>query len=205
MGEHVKTVKSTLCCAHSPQGSTGSAPPTPSCPGPRTALVSAQRSRVVWLSSWIDYKVTCYKIIKDFSKCTILLLFMGHCAFLELFLDCFRAWHKFALVECRVTFINCKINQKTQEKTHLIKPSDNWMINFLAHSRVCSGLPGGYCCVLYPMLVIHHLDTVTATVSQSHMHREHEGGRERRHQVSVMWAKVDFRDLLYDPFLIYMH
>lgn len=76
---------------------------------------------------------------------------------------------------CRMlTFINCKINQKTQEKTHLIKSSDNWMINPLAPSRACSGLPGGYCCVLYPPVVIHHLGTVPATVSHSHMQRERE-------------------------------
>lgn len=56
------------------------------------------------------------------------------------------------LVACwlRVTIINLKINQKSQEKTLLIKPPDNWMINFVACTRVCFGLPGGYCCVLYP-------------------------------------------------------
>lgn len=78
------------------------------------------------------------------------------------------------LVECwlRATFINCKINQKTREKTDLIKSADSWMINLLARTRVCFRLPGGYCCVLYPLLVIHHLGTVSATVSHSHMQRE---------------------------------
>lgn len=83
---------------------------------------------------------------------------------------------KLTLVECwhRVTFINCKINQKTQEKTHSMQSYGNWMINFLARTGVCSGLPGGYCCVLYPLLVIHHMGTVSATVPQSHMQREKE-------------------------------
>lgn len=39
------------------------------------------------------------------------------------------------------TFINCKINQNTLEKTHLIQSSDNWMMNLRPSTWVCSGLP----------------------------------------------------------------
>lgn len=65
------------------------------------------------------------------------------------------------------------------------------MINFLACTRVGSGLPGGYCCVLYPLLVIHHLGTVSATASHSHMQRERGVGGGRANSAN----KVYFYDV----------
>lgn len=57
------------------------------------------------------------------------------------------------------------------------------MINLLACTRVHCGLPAGYCCVLYPLLVIHHLGTVSAMVSHSHMQRVEEGEAESKRRL----------------------
>lgn len=70
------------------------------------------------------------------------------------------------------------------------------MMNLLARTRVCSGLPGGYCCVLYPLLVIHHLGTVSATVSHSHMQRERQQMQAASHAAIYIYkVRITSHDL----------
>lgn len=96
----------------------------------------------------------------NFSKCLVPLLFTGHCSTRGCFLRPAEAplW-----IGCDVlrwyeaTFINCKINQNTLEKTHLMQSSDNWMMNSPASTWVRSGLPAEVIAVYF----IHCWSSIT--------------------------------------------